>query len=275
MTLIAPSGVHDTPPLAGEDAVIKEARRRARRRRVHQGIAVAAVGAAVVAALAIRASPPPRGGGSPAISQDGSLGLTEIPAPVSGPARLVASWGLVHVGWVLVYDDGRVLSSPDGYPVLERRLTPSGVAAVRAGSVTLYSLLSRSQVMTPASIWVDSEGREYRPAAYAACLWANRNHAGEVRAMPAAARKVLSGAPPARVGHAGTHSRVAASDVTSAWNCLRIDSAELAALERAAARVDRWGSGDDIVFARTTDGSRVKASIWPIMPHGRWIVWGG
>ena len=274
MALFAPSGVHDTPPLAGEDAVIKEARRRARRRRVHQGIAVAAVGAAVVAALAIRASPPPRGGGSPAPHRTAASASPTSPhRSPSGAAR--GELGAVHVGWVLVYDDGRVLSSPDGYPVLERRLTPSGVAAVRAGSVTLYSLLSRSQVMTPASIWVDSEGREYRPAAYAACLWANRNHAGEVRAMPAAARKVLSGAPPARVGHAGTHSRVAASDVTSAWNCLRIDSAELAALERAAARVDRWGSGDDIVFARTTDGSRVKASIWPIMPHGRWIVWGG
>jgi len=47
------------------------------------------------------------------------------------------------------------------------------------------------------------------------------------------------------------------------------------ALDRAAARVDRWTSGDDIVFARTTDGSMVTAHLWPIMPHGRWIVWGG
>ena len=46
MTLIAPPAVHDAPPTAVEDAVSKEARRRAQRRRVRQGIAVAAVGVA-------------------------------------------------------------------------------------------------------------------------------------------------------------------------------------------------------------------------------------
>ena len=268
MTLIAPPAVHDAPPTAVEDAVIKEARRRARRRRIRQGIAVAAVGVAALAALMVRDFQPPRSNDSPARAQDGDISL-----PVSGSARLVASWGLIHVGWVLVYDDGRVLSYPDHSPVLERRLTPSGIAAVRAGSLELHSLMSR--VTAPAGSWVDSEGHEYRPSAYAACLWAGSNHAGEVRELPAAAREVLSDAPPAPVGHAGAHSRRAASDVTSLWNCLRVDRTELAALERGAVRVDHWRSGDDIVFARTTDGARVTAHLWPIMPHGRWILWGG
>jgi hypothetical protein len=273
MTPIAPPAVHDTPPPAVEDAVIKEARRRARRRRVRQGIAVAAVAAAAMAALMVRDFQPPRGDDFPARAQDGDLVVPDISVPVTGPARLVASWGLVHVGWVLVYDDGRVLSYPDHDPVIERRLTPSGIAAVRAGSLELHSL--RSAVTAPAGIWVDSEGHEYRPAAYAACLWAGANRAGEVRALPAAVRKVLRKAPPAQVDHAGTHSRRAASDVTSLWNCLRIDRAELAAIERAAVRVDRWMSGDEVVFARSTDGSRATVQLWPIMPHGRWIIWGG
>lgn len=88
---------------------------------------------------------------------------------------------------------------------------------------------------------------------------------GEVRALPAAAREVLSEAPPATVGHAGAHSRRAASGVTSLWNCLRVDGTELAALERGAVRVDHWRSGDDIVFARTTDGAKVTAH--PLADH--------
>jgi hypothetical protein len=33
--------------------------------------------------------------------------------------------------------------------------------------------------------------------------------------------------------------------------------------------------GTNIVFPRATDGSRVSAHLWPILPHGRWIAWGG
>jgi hypothetical protein len=166
-----------------------------------------------------------------------------------------------------------VLSYPDHAPIVERRLTPSGVAAVRAGSLELRALLSASTA--PTGIWIDSEGHEYRPTAYAACLWAGPNRAGRVASLPAAARQVLSEAPPAQADHAGTDSGEAASEATRTWNCLRIGTAELAELERAAARVDRWASGTDLVFARTTDGSRVTAQLWPITPHGRWIVWGG
>jgi hypothetical protein len=204
--------------------------------------------------------------------QPADRGPTDV-TEVSEPGRLLAKYGVVHVGWVLVYADGRVLSYPDHYPILERRLTPSGVAAVRAGSLELHDLLYTFRA--PAGIWVDHESQEYRPTAYAVCLWAGSNQPAEVRALPAAARDVLRGAPPARAGHAGTHSRVAASDVASDWHCLRVDRAGLAALERTATGVDRWASGDEIVFRGDVDGSRVALSVWPIMPHGRWIVWGG
>jgi hypothetical protein len=204
--------------------------------------------------------------------QPADRGLAEVSEPVSGPGQLVAKWGLIHVGWVLVYADGRALSYPDHDSVVERRLTPSAVAAVREGSLEPRALLSASTA--PAGVWIDSEGHEYRPTAYAACLWAGSNQAGRVRSLPAAARQVMRGAPPAPVDHAGIDSE-AASEVARTWNCLRIDTGELAALERAAARVDRWASGTDIVFARGTDGSRVTAQLWPILPHGRWMVWGG
>ena len=102
------------------------------------------------------------------------------------------------------------------------------------------------------------------------CLWAASNQPGQVRALSSAARNVLSQAPPARAGHV-----VAESHEASAWHCLRIGRADLAALERTAARVNRWTSGDEIVFQRSTDGSTVTASVSPIMPHGEWIAWGG
>lgn len=200
-------------------------------------------------------------------------GLTDVSEPIYGPGQVVAKWGLIHIGWVLVYADGRVLSYPDRDPIVERRLTPSGVADVRAGSLDLHALLNVSR--SPAGIWIDREGHEYRPTAYAACLWAGPNRPGRVSALPAAGRRVLSAAPPVAADHAGIHSGEAASDVNRTWNCLRIDLAELAALERVAVGVDRWTSGTDIVFVRATDGARITAQLWPIMPHGRWIVWGG
>jgi hypothetical protein len=206
--------------------------------------------------------------------QPADRALTEV----SGPAQLLAKYGKVHVGWVLVYPDGRVLSYPDHGPVNERRLTPSGVTAVRAGSLGLYDLLYPSP--SPAGVWIDSEGHEYRPPAYAVCLWSRSNQPGELRALPAAARDILSAASPARAGHVVAESREVPSDASpqeapSAWQCLRVGRADLVALEGTAARVNRWPSGDEIVFARSPDGSRVMASVQPMMPHGRWIAWGG
>ena len=270
MAPVAPPALHDTPPRAVEDAVIEEARRRARRRRIRQGIVVAvvaAVAAAVVAALGSRQSQPPQGGGdSPAAAQDSGVGLTDV----SDPSQLLASYGAVHVGWVLVYVDGRVLWYPDHDPVFERRLTPRGVALIRAGSLDPGDLKGTFDLTAPAGVWVEPEWHEYRASAYAVCLWAGVNQPGEVRALPAAAREVLSDAPPARAGHV-----VAESYEASAWNCLRLDRADLAALERTAARVNRWGSGDEIVFPRSRHGSTLTAFVSPIMPHGEWIAWGG
>jgi hypothetical protein len=222
--------------------------------------------AAVVAALGSRNSQPPQDVDTPAAAHDSGSGLTDV----SGPAQLLATYGRVHVGWVLVYVDGRVLSYPDHEPVFERRLNSSGIALVRAGSLGLYDLLDAIDSASPAGIWIEGEAHEYRPTAYAVCLWAASNQPAEVRALPAAARVLLSYAPPAPAGHVVTESHAA-----SAWKCLRVGRADLAALEGAAARVNRWGSGDEIVFARSADGSTLTASVWPMMPHGRWVAWGG
>jgi hypothetical protein len=191
-------------------------------------------------------------------------GLTEI----SDPRQLIATYGKIHVGWVLVYADGRVLSYPDHGPVYERRLTPSGIADVRDGSLVVDELVDVAT--SPAGVWVDGEAREFRPTAYAVCLWAGSNQPGRLRALPPAARNLLRGASPARAEHVVAESR---EDV-SAWNCLVVDRADLVALEGIAARVDRYGTGDDIVFAGSP-GSGVWASVEPMMPHGRWIAWGG
>lgn len=264
-TLVRQAESYEVPP--HDLMTLRDAARRRRRdiRLRYGGIAAAVLLVAGITVAQLRLG---QGDVQPA-----DRGLTDASEPVSGPGRLVAKWGLIHVGWVLVYEDGRVFSYPDRSPILERRLTPSGVADVRAGSLEPRALLNASTA--PEGIWIGSEGREYLPTAYAACLWARSNQPGQVRSLPAAARRVLSAAPPVAADHAGIHSEEAASDVARTWNCLRIDLAELAALERVAVRVDRWTSGTDIVFVRATDGARITAQLWPIMPHGRWIVWGG
>lgn len=268
MATVAPASLDDTPPCAFEDGVIKEARRRARRRRIRQAAVILAIVAAGAAALGSRDAHPPQGTDPSAAAPANGSGLGV--ADVSDPAQLLATFGKVHVGWALVYVDGRVLWLPDHDPVFERRLTPAGVALVRAGSLGLYDLLVAQSATSPAGIWAEPEAREYHPTAYAVCLWTGPNQPGGLRALPTAALDVLSDAPRARAGHVVAESREA-----STWHCLPVGGADLVALERLAVRVDHWESGDEIVFARSADGSTVTASVSPMMPHGEWIAWGG
>ena len=176
-----------------EDAVIKAAKLRARRRRVVYAVAgvTAAVSVATFLTLgATRPSPnaPPAG---PVVSG---------PPIGGGPieeARLVAHLRAIHVGWVLVYSDGRVISSPDTDSLWERRLTAHGLDLVRSGSAPLTTLLGKEKA--PPDTWAEPTVRAYgTPLGYVACVrqpdgYMPRAVTEALRELPTAARSLLAG----------------------------------------------------------------------------------
>ena len=101
---------------AGEDpgeALIKEAKQRARRRRLLYG-AVALV--AAIAAVAAITRP-----GGPSAPHADARAAPKPPTPLGAPlvvgpdaaSTLLTSWGQFHVGYVFVYADGRVIWEPE------------------------------------------------------------------------------------------------------------------------------------------------------------------
>src|SRR5262245_51508281 len=104
---------------AGEDpgeALIKEAKQRARRRRFLYGcgaLLVAIAGFAAFSSWSSDAAPP-----NHATPHMPAPSVVPLGAPlVVGPdtaSTLLTSWGQFHVGYVFVYADGRVIWEPDG-----------------------------------------------------------------------------------------------------------------------------------------------------------------
>ncbi len=128
------------------EALFKEAKQRARRRRWIYGAAATVVAIAAVAAFTIPTSgtaPPndatPHVPAPPAVP----LGAPLVQGPDSA-STLLTSWGQTHVGYILVYADGRVLFTSDGLGALadflpfsgiaERHLSARGLDLVRAGT---------------------------------------------------------------------------------------------------------------------------------------------
>lgn len=145
--------------------LIPEARQRALRRR--RWYAFAALIALVAASLAFfgRPGPPPdlTPLGDPAV---------EGPSVAAGqgkPASIIAHHGIFHFGWILVYDDGRVIEAKEVEP-MQRRLSGKGLELVRSGGIHPGSLMIKPPSGLPDGIWVDAEAREYIPSAYAACF---------------------------------------------------------------------------------------------------------
>jgi hypothetical protein len=211
------------------EALIEEARQRARRRR-RLYVATAAALALVGGLLFVFFGGP---GPSPSVA-------SEPPAqPVATPAdeaTVVAQFAEYGVGSVFVYEDGRVLLrsgwasrlseegakaffdyyerlSPESReyaadfpatPLLERRLTADGLGLVESGAVPASAFLRafvaganqgiewKGGASLPAGLWAEPEFRTYEPSRYAFCP-----HGGDVtralRRQPAAVRKILRG----------------------------------------------------------------------------------
>ena len=179
MSLTAPPQVQDPVPCEVDDAVIKEAKRRARRRRWSYGAVVAAALATVAAFLAWYPPPtdghPPaadagatagafgaggagRDAGDPTVLREGFVGLPpEGAAPSSPTTGDLVLQVMTRTKPVWVYQDGRMISFQRGAALipeaandefsgfLEQHLTPEGVEMLRS------YLVDNAMTITPSS----------------------------------------------------------------------------------------------------------------------------
>jgi hypothetical protein len=121
---------------------------------------------------------------------------TAVSTPVEG--KLIAEGGVIYIGYVRVYADGRVLTVRGN--IVERRLSPKGVELVRSGAVRPQMFLPPyTWADLPAGVWEDHVSKPYVPARYGACF---RHTPLDVDAvldmLPASAQALLRGNDPAR-----------------------------------------------------------------------------
>jgi hypothetical protein len=280
------------------EAVIEEARQRARRRRGTYGAVVALVTLLGVVLFAVveRTTPSHRAS-------------SVLPAPPGLPvqqASLVAHFSAMHVGWVLVYDDGRVIwyddcgstsacvspATPLQWHPHERRLTPAGVQLVRSGAVQPSAFLrdvgwdapSRrpepKALWLPESAWAEQESRPYVPSRYAVCYWEKNRLADAtsvVSRLPARAAALLRGKE--RTYH--DFDLFHEPPQGTAIECSEVTSEEARALRDAFGAEGIHGSDAGNGYAINFDvpvnriGEPIEmVGVWlpPILPHGEFVM---
>jgi hypothetical protein len=170
------------------EALIKEAKQRARRRHWSYGTAAVVVAIAVVAAFTIP--------GSPSLPDGAARAVPKPPTPLGAPlvqgadaaSTLLESWGQFQVGYAFVYADGRVVlklesgvfldadgrmtgngegcctPGDDGprpeYVAVERRLSARGLKLVRTGKLHPKRFLVTRDVDREGRILIEFAGGE-------------------------------------------------------------------------------------------------------------------
>jgi hypothetical protein len=216
-----------------------------------------------------------------------------VPPDPDDAASIVAKYGKVHDGWVLVYADGRVIaygsngqcsdcderSEYAGGDLFERRLTANGLDLVRSGTIPPRFLLSGRQVYDPAmpaDTWADPEFKPYLPSRLAACWdpWnpevSRPGHATEiVGRLPAAARALLRGKELRTYSNADIVARLAAPgidwDAEPPVECSELSTEEAIVLYKTLRRAGfafEWWGGEKLVPADKWPPP------WAGAPHG-------
>ena len=273
------------------EALIEEARQRARARRrryrrvgILVSIAAVAAIAATAAVMGSGSSPVDR----PVLDSAAGAGVPIADPPVAD-ATLVASWGQIHEGWVLVYGDGRVIRYPDAgaglvvdtsrhYAIVERRLTPAGLELVRSGALEVSQFIEYARL--PADVWTEAEWQPYVPAEYAVCHWDQStgrwSAASDIRTeLPPAARTLLRDRQRPFTGFS-FHPAFEPPGLQGPVECFALATAEADRLVELSYRPDllRYrAEGDYLTFV----GERLIVDMWitPVMPHGEFVLWGG
>ena len=298
MTVTAPPRPpqpHDPVEWADPEALIAEARQRARRRRRRYAAAVAVLALVAASVIAVFG----RAGPSQSVSPEPPPTLPVPPDP-GDAATIVAKYGKVHRGWVVVYGDGRVITSE----MTERRLTANGLDLVRSGAIEPAALIYVARSLPqklPANTWADPKFKPYVASRYAACpsgLGSRAGHATEmVGRLPAGARALLR----------GTELREYSNDLFSPsdlgldpWppdppvECFEVSTEEAIVLFKTLRRAGfafGWviGDHDEAIrlappppWAGTARGpcggvlqpAAVEVCFMPLLPHGQWYEMG-
>jgi hypothetical protein len=250
------------------EALIEEARQRARRRRRLYGAAAALLALLGIVLFASLGRPEP--------SQSAAADPAALPVATDDEAAtLVAHWGEIHVGYVLVYGDGRVIVYPDLHAVipgpfdwsaewnpgfeglLERRLTADGLDLVRSGAVQPSAFLpdervvgaagTESKTSLPAGTWADPGFTPYVASRYAICDW-ERGASAEAALgrFPASVRPLLRGKE-----QTYTNPGLFMAPELAPRECFEVSAEESRFLEAL-----------DLVVV-------------PVLPHGDYVAWGG
>ena len=304
MAVIAPPRQPDSrdtestaEPGRGGEALIEEAKQHARlRRRRVRLVAVVASIAVCGAATAVII-----GGGSTGSSSDqlpGDGAAADFPvaagAPPSEGAVLLSSWGRIHEGWALVYDDGRALllreslgpvtpemlepgfELPTG--IVERTLSQDGLELVRSGALTAGTLFEADPPLWD-ELWAEPGFRTYMPEAYAVChyVFAGPNGqwapvSGVLDRLPLAARELAQG-----TEQVFPHVVFEPDQFPTTWGptkeCFALSVAGVAAL----VRLSDAGAIDDRGMLTFTTGTAdpLDLTVEPVMPGGGVVHWGG
>ena len=256
------------------EVLIPEARARARRRRRWSAAAVLVACGLVLVGFIGRDAQPPEASSASSNPADSTSA-----AAVQGPPRVLAANGLLHVGFVIVYDDGAVIGSHDGTDLLQRRLTDTGLDMVRSGALQPTDLMFT--VSTPSrALWAEREFRPYLPERYAACSEGpGVDAAAPARSQfPASVQTLLSGKERVYLD-VDLVSRPHSGPIPPVVACAEVTAAEAAVLVRSLDAAgfrdfDRFGSE-----AMRCGGMGPPRQVWmcvnAVLPHGSWVLWGG
>jgi hypothetical protein len=212
-------------------------------------------------------------------------GLPPQGAEPSSPERseLIAEAHAIHVGWVYVFEDGRVISfslvtlrAPDPMGYREQRLTAEGVELVRSGVIDPAAFICYGDAVgyedcqgqryeIPATAWEDSTLRPYVPYRYAIC------DSRPLRKFPEAAQDLLLGKEATFEARYGDHVEYP--------ECFDLTTEEARALDEVLDDAGFYIQGPG-AWERWWGGTRdtlpeLSAAFVPILPHGTFGVQGG
>lgn len=276
------------------EALIEEARQRAQaRRRRYRRVGILLGSIAAVAAIAATAAV--MGSGPSSVDRSVLDSPAGAGAPVAEPpvadATLVASWGAIHEGWVLVYEDGRVVRYPDAgaglvvdqsprYAIVERRLTPAGLELVRSGAIVVSQFIEYAR--QPEDVWAEAEWRPYVPAEYAVCHWEQGDTSGRwvaasavLAELPPAARTLLRDRQRPFTGFSFDPTRDPPG-LQGPVECFALTTEEADRLVEVSFQPDlRRYRADGAILTFVGERRDVEMWIQPVMPHGEFVLWGG
>jgi hypothetical protein len=208
------------------------------------------------------------------------VGLVGLPPEGAVPSTpetgdLVAHLVQTRVGWVYVYADGRVIWGNDEGWMYERRLSLSGVDGVRSGAVWPIDFVGGGVSSVPTVPWADPEVRAYVPSTYSVCYGGKHRLLEASRVvglLPARAQALLR-------GNERTYRPVAGlgEEPPEPIGCSEVTTEVARSLDGIFSDAGfEVAPGGGYTFApRDGVGNRIGIAFLPLLPHGKWVAWGG